>query len=42
MALLTAFQGNYAYACSVAAGVYLVGFVLIWFAPETSGQPLPE
>lgn len=42
MALLAAFDNNYALACSVAAGVYLVGFVLIWFAPETSGQPLPE
>jgi MFS transporter, SHS family, sialic acid transporter len=42
MALLAAFDGNYATACSVAAGVYLLGFILIWFAPETSGQPLPE
>jgi SHS family sialic acid transporter-like MFS transporter len=24
------------------AGIYLVGLVLIWFAPETKGQPLPE
>jgi MFS transporter, SHS family, sialic acid transporter len=42
MALLAAFDNNYALACSVAAGVYLVGFVLIWLAPETRGQPLPE
>ncbi len=40
-ALLKAFDGDYATACSVAAGVYVVGFVLIWFAPETKGQPLP-
>jgi MFS transporter, SHS family, sialic acid transporter len=41
-ALLTAFEGNYAKACSVAAGVYVLGFILIWFAPETNGKPLPE
>jgi MFS family permease len=46
-ALLKAFPSkdgspDYATACSVAAGVYLIGFVLIWFAPETKGKPLPE
>ncbi len=41
-ALLNAFDNNYAKACSVAAGVYLIGFVLIWFAPETKDRPLPE
>lgn len=29
-------------ACSVISLVYLVGMILIWFAPETKGQPLPE
>ena len=29
-------------ACSVIVFVYLVGMVLIWFAPETKGKPLPE
>jgi hypothetical protein len=24
------------------AGIYIVGLVLIWFGPETKGQPLPE
>jgi MFS family permease len=28
--------------CSLLAGIYVVGMVLIWFAPETKGQPLPE
>jgi len=41
-ALLKAFDNDYALACSVAAGVYVIGFVLIWFAPETKGKPLPE
>lgn len=41
-ALLQAFDGSYAKACSVAAGVYIFGFILIWFAPETNGKPLPE
>ncbi|MFM2003671.1 MAG: hypothetical protein RI963_3097, partial [Planctomycetota bacterium] len=22
--------------------IYLIGMVLIWFAPETKGQPLPD
>jgi MFS family permease len=29
-------------ACSVISLVYLVGMILIWFAPETKGQPLPD
>jgi SHS family sialic acid transporter-like MFS transporter len=29
-------------ACSVICLVYLVGMVIIWFAPETKGQPLPD
>jgi MFS family permease len=41
-ALLEAFDKNYGEACSVAAGVYVLGLVLIAFAPETKGKPLPE
>lgn len=41
-ALLGAFDGDYAKACSVAAGVYVLGLVLVLFAPETKGKPLPE
>jgi MFS family permease len=40
--LLTLFGNDYAKACSIAAGVYLVGLVLIALAPETKGKPLPE
>jgi MFS family permease len=36
------FDGDFARACSVMSLVYLVGLVIVWFAPETSGQPLPE
>lgn len=29
-------------ACSAISLVYVVGMILIWFAPETRGKPLPE
>jgi MFS transporter, SHS family, sialic acid transporter len=35
-------QGGYAVACSSLTGIYLIGMVLIWFAPETKGQTLPD
>lgn len=35
-------QANYANACSYLSGIYLLGVVVIWLAPETQGQPLPE
>lgn len=35
-------QGGYPVACSYMSAVYLVGLVLIWFAPETKGKELPE
>jgi MFS family permease len=35
-------RGGTAVACSWLTGIYLVGVVLIWFAPETKGKPLPE
>jgi hypothetical protein len=41
-ALLAFFGNDYAKACSVTAGVYVVGLVLIALAPETRGKPLPE
>ncbi len=34
--------GDYAEAGSRIALVYVVGLVVIWFAPETKGKPLPE
>lgn len=35
-------EGGYPVACSFICCIYFVGMVLIWFAPETKGQPLPE
>jgi MFS family permease len=33
---------SYPQACSAMSLVYLVGLAVIWLAPETRGQPLPE
>jgi MFS family permease len=33
---------GYPSACSVMSLIYLAGMGLIWLAPETHGQPLPE
>jgi MFS family permease len=41
-ALMAEFGGSYARAGSVITLVYLLGLVLIWFAPETKGHPLPD
>lgn len=40
-ALVTAFEGSYARAGAIITLVYLAGLVLVWFAPETKGKPLP-
>ena len=32
---------GYPLACSTMSLIYLVGMVIIWFAPETKGKPLP-
>jgi len=37
-----AWTGGYPLACSSVIVIYLVGLVIIWFAPETRGQPLPD
>ena len=36
------FDGNYGRAMATITLVYVVGLVLIWFAPETKGKPLPD
>lgn len=36
------FGGKYPVACSWLSLIYVLGFVAIWFAPETKNQPLPE
>ncbi len=35
-------HGGRPIACSLIALIYLVGMVIIWFAPETHGKPLPD
>jgi MFS family permease len=41
-ALVQAFDGSYARAGAIITLIYIVGLVVIWFAPETKGKPLPE
>jgi len=36
------FTGGYPLACTTMSAIYLLGLVLICFAPETKGKPLPE
>jgi MFS transporter, SHS family, sialic acid transporter len=36
------FDGDYGEAGSVITLIYLLGLVVIWFAPETRGRKLPE
>jgi len=40
--LMAFFDKSYARAGATIVLVYLVGMVLIWFAPETKDKPLPE
>ncbi len=40
--LMGLFGGEYSRACATMSLIYLVGMLLIWFAPETQGRPLPE
>lgn len=41
-AMLASFSEDYARMCSVISLVYILGIVLIFFAPETKGKPLPD
>lgn len=34
--------GGYPTACTLLSLIYVVGMAIIWFAPETKGQPLPD
>lgn len=40
--LTALFDGGLPVACASLSSIYLVGMALIWLAPETKGQPLPE
>jgi hypothetical protein len=30
------------HVCAMLSGIYVVGLIIIWLAPETKGKPLPE
>jgi len=36
------FTGGYPLACSAMSFIYVIGMSIIWLAPETKGQPLPD
>jgi hypothetical protein len=36
------FDGSYPKACTVLSFIYVIGMLVIWIAPETKGQDLPE
>jgi hypothetical protein len=36
------YEGGYPLACSLMSSIYLLGLVLICFAPETKGHTLPD
>jgi SHS family sialic acid transporter-like MFS transporter len=40
--VMSFFDKSYPKAGSTIVMIYLVGMVLIWFAPETKGKPLPD
>lgn len=42
MGQLVGLLGGYARAGATITLIYVLGLILIWFAPETKGKPLPE
>ncbi len=36
------FDSKYPVPCTILASIYFIGMIVIWFAPETKGRPLPE
>ena len=42
MLIKDVFNGQYPMACATITFVYVVGMIIIWFAPETKGKPLPD
>lgn len=40
--LMKFFGGSFPKAASCMAAIYVIGIVIVWFGPETKGQPLPE
>jgi SHS family sialic acid transporter-like MFS transporter len=42
MSLFRPYGWGMAQVCSLLSLIYIAGLVLIWFAPETKGKPLPQ
>jgi MFS family permease len=40
--LFALFDNSYSRACVTISLVYLLGIIVIWWAPETKGKPLPD
>jgi hypothetical protein len=40
--LMKVFGGSFPKAASCMSAIYIVGMIIVWFGPETKGQPLPE
>jgi MFS family permease len=40
--LASVFTGGLPIACAALSGIYVVGMAIVWLAPETKGQLLPE
>jgi len=36
------FHGSYAQAGAITSLIYIAGLLIVWFAPETKGRPLPS
>ena len=41
-AIMRLMGGGFNVACPTLSLIYIAGFILIWFAPETRGLPLPD
>lgn len=41
-AIMKLLGGGFNVACPALSLIYVAGFILIWFAPETRGKPLPD
>ena len=40
--LVDLYHEDYARSAATVTMVYIIGMIIIWFAPETKGKPLPE
>jgi MFS family permease len=33
--------GGFGYAATILSSIYVLGLIVVWFLPETRGEPLP-